>query len=88
MWRIVRPSGSLVLGTPGYGRWLCRVLKRIYGKALPGVYVHEHITRYTRDELAGRLRAAGYEILDCQYVRFCEMIVKARKPLTSGPRRA
>ena len=29
-----------------------------------------------------------YDIVACQYVGFCEMIFKARKPLTSGPRTA
>ena len=57
-------------------------------KILVGAYAHEHITHYTREEVARRLRAAGYGILDCRYVGFCEMIFKARKPLTSGPRPA
>jgi hypothetical protein len=26
------------------------------------------------------LLTAGYEVLDCRYVGFCEMIFKARKP--------
>src|SRR5207249_10814665 len=65
---------------PDYGRWLWWVLEWVYGKVLPGAYAHEHITRYTRDELARRLRAAGYEILAWKYVGSCEMIFKARKP--------
>jgi len=88
MWRVLRPGGILVVGTPDYGRWLWWILEWVYGKVLPGAYAHEHITRYTRDELAGRLRAAGYEILDWKYVVSCEMIFKARKPIASGPRTA
>src|SRR5438309_4339409 len=88
MWRVLRPGGVLVLGTPDYGRWLWWVLEWIYGKVLIGAYAYEHITHYTREDLARRLRAAGYEILDCRYVGFCEMIFKARKPLKSGPRPA
>jgi len=80
MWRVLRPGGLLILGTPDYGRWLWWVLEWIYGKVLPGAYAHEHITRFTRQQLATRLQAVGYEILDCQYVGFCEMIFKARKP--------
>jgi len=80
MWRVLRPGGILVVGTPDYGRWLWWVLEWVYGKVLPGAYAHEHITRYTRDELARRLRAAGYEILAWKYVGSCEMIFKARKP--------
>jgi dolichol-phosphate mannosyltransferase len=81
MWRVLRPGGILVLGTPDYGRWLWWVLEWIYGKVLPGAYAHEHITHFTRAELSARLQAVGYEILDCRYVGFCEMIFKARKPL-------
>lgn len=80
MWRVLQPGGILIIGTPDYGRWLWWVVEWIYGKVLPGAYAQEHVTRFSREELAGRLRAAGYEILDCQYVGFCEMIFKARKP--------
>jgi SAM-dependent methyltransferase len=80
MWRVLRPGGILVVGTPDYGRWLWWILEWIYGKVLPGAYAHEHITHFTREEVVRRLRAIGYEILDCQYVGLCEMIFKARKP--------
>jgi SAM-dependent methyltransferase len=80
-WRVLRPGGTLVLGTPDYGRWLWTALERIYGVIHPGGYAEEHITHFTRDSLAARLRAAGFEILDCRYVGFCEMIFKASKPV-------
>lgn len=83
MWRVLRPGGILILGTPDYSRRLWWVLEWIYGKLLPSAYAQEHITHFTRKELSGRLRAAGYEILDYRYVGFCEMIFKARKPRTS-----
>lgn len=85
MGRVLRPRGILILGTPDYGRWLWWVLEWIYGKVLPGAYAKEHITHYTREEVTRRLRAAGYEILDCRYVGFCEMIFKARKPAAVAP---
>jgi SAM-dependent methyltransferase len=88
MWRVLRPGGVLIVGTPDYGRWLWWVLEWIYGKVLPGAYAHEHIAHYTRGDLARRLRAAGHEILDCRYVGFCEMIFKVRKPPISDPSRA
>jgi len=80
MWRVLRPGGILIVGTPDYGRWFWWVLEWIYGKVLPGAYAHEHITHFTREALTARLQAAGYEILDCRYVGFCEMIFKTRKP--------
>lgn len=85
MGRVLRPGGILILGTPDHGRWLWRVLEWIYWRVLPGAYAHQPITHFTREALGGRLRAAGYEILDCRYVGFCEMIFKARKPGPSGP---
>ena len=86
MWRVLRPGGTLILGTPDYGRWLWWVLEWMYGKLLPGAYAKEHITHFTREELARRLRAAGYEVVDCRYVGFSEMIFKARKPARPGAR--
>jgi SAM-dependent methyltransferase len=83
MARVLRPGGILILGTPDYGRPLWWVLEWIYGKVLPGAYAKEHVTHFTRAGLAARLRAAGYEILDCRYVGFCEMIFKARRPSVS-----
>ncbi len=80
MWRVLKPGGILILGTPDYNRRLWWVLEWIYGKLLPGAYAHEHITHFTRKEVTDRLRSAGYNILECRYVGFCEMIFKARKP--------
>ena len=80
MWRVLRPGGTLVLGTPDYDRWSWVALEWIYGKVLPGAYAHEHITRYTRKSLTEKIVARGFEILDCQYVGYSEMIFKARKP--------
>ena len=79
MYRILRPGGTLVLGTPDYARRLWLVLEWIYGKVMPGAYAHEHITRFTRRTLHQRLVESGFEVLDCRYVGYCEMIFKARR---------
>jgi dolichol-phosphate mannosyltransferase len=84
MWRVLRPGGTLILGTPDYDRWSWVALEWIYGKVLPGGYAHEHITHYTRQNLAENIVARGFEILDCQYVGYSEMIFKARKPKTAA----
>lgn len=81
MGRVLQPGGIVIVGTPDYGRLLWWVLEWIYGKVHPHAYAHEHITHFTWAALAARLRAEGFEILDCQYVGFCEMIFKGRKPL-------
>ena len=79
MTRVLRPGGTLILGTPDYGRRLWWILEWIYGRVLPGAYAHEHITHYTRADCLARLAAHGYAIEDLRYVGFCEMIFKARK---------
>ncbi len=80
--RILRPGGTLVLGTPDYGRWLWWMLEYCYGKILPGAYAHEHIKHYTRASLTERLRAYGYAIPEIRYVGFCEMIFRTTKAAT------
>ena len=70
MWRVLRPGGTLILGTPDYDRWLWVALEWIYGKVLPGAYAHEHITHYTRKSLAEKIIARGFEIVDCRYVGY------------------
>lgn len=77
--RVLRPGGTLVVGTPDYGRPLWPILEWIYGKVLPGAYAHEHVTHLTRDELERRLDAHAFDVLDLRYVGFCEMIFKARR---------
>jgi SAM-dependent methyltransferase len=79
MTRVLRPGGTLVLGTPDYGRRLWWILEWLYGKILPGAYAHEHITHFSQASLAARLRALGYTIHDLRYVGFCEMIFRATK---------
>ena len=85
MTRVLRPRGTLILGTPDYGRWLWWILEWIYGRTLPGAYAHEHITHYTRASLTERLTASGYTIQNLKYVGFCEMIFQATKAATPDP---
>lgn len=84
MWRVLKPGGTMIIGTPDYSRKLWWVLEWIYGKVLPQAYAEEHITHYTRASLEARLRSRSLEILDCRYVGACEMIFKTRKPVPSG----
>jgi SAM-dependent methyltransferase len=85
--RVLRSGGTLVLGTPDYGRILWHLVEWVYGRVAPGGYADEHITHFDRQELERRLDALNYERLDCQYVGFCEMILKARKREDPAARR-
>lgn len=86
--RVLAPGGSLILGTPDYGRLLWRAIEWCYGKLLPDAYAGEHITHFARRGLAARLRAMGFDVERYRYVFGCEMIFKARKPREAAlPRR-
>lgn len=81
--RVLKPGGTLIVGTPDYGRPLWWLIEWIYGRVLPGAYAHEHITHFTRRTLARRLAALGFEVAERRYVGGCEMILRA---IASGPR--
>lgn len=88
MVRVLAPGGTLVLGTPDYGRWIWRFLEGLYKKVFPQGYATEHINRYTRRSLRRELEAMGLTVLDVQYVGASEMIFKASKPPGARPARA
>ncbi len=77
--RVLKPGGSLVLGTPDYGRWQWRFVEWVYGRVMPNAYADEHITHYTFDSLRKRLDMHGFDILDHRYVFQGELIIQARK---------
>jgi dolichol-phosphate mannosyltransferase len=81
MTRVLRPGGTLVLGTPDYGRRLWGMLEWVYGKVLPGAYAKEHITHFTQAGLARRLADAGYTVEALAYVGGCEMIFRATRSM-------
>ncbi|HEX9234813.1 MAG TPA: methyltransferase domain-containing protein, partial [Actinomycetota bacterium] len=80
MVRVLAPGGTLVLGTPDYGRWIWRTLEGLYKKVFPQGYATEHINPYTRRELRRELETLGLTVMDVQYVAASEMIFKAVKP--------
>jgi dolichol-phosphate mannosyltransferase len=80
MVRVLAPGGTLVLGTPDYGRWIWRALEGLYKKIFPQGYATEHINPYTRRELRKEIERLGLTVLDVQYVGGSEMIFRAEKP--------
>ena len=77
--RVLRPGGTLIAGTPDYGRWRWWAIEWVYGRVLPGAYAHEHVTHYTRAGLAASLARHGFAVLDVRYVGGSEMIFLARR---------
>lgn len=78
--RVLKPGGTLILGTPDYSSFLWPKIEWFYGKLLPGAYGNQHITHYTYQQVCEMLREHGFEVLDCKYICRSEMIFKARKP--------
>jgi dolichol-phosphate mannosyltransferase len=77
--RVLEPGGRLILGTPDYDRWRWRALEALYGRLSPGGYADEHITHYSRSNLAAYLVARGFTIDKVEYVGGSEMIFALRK---------
>jgi len=80
MVRVLSPGGTLVLGTPDYGRWIWRALEGLYKRVFPQGYATEHINPYTRRELRQEIERLGLTVMDVQYVGGSEMIFMAQKP--------
>jgi len=83
--RVLEPGGRLILGTPDYDRWRWRAMEWVYGKVSPGGYADEHITHYSRENLAAYLTARDMTIESVHYVGGSEMIFSLRTA-TSGER--
>jgi hypothetical protein len=79
MRRILKDRGTLILGTPDYGRWSWRVIEGLYHRLIPGGYADEHITQYTREGLVHSMEELGFTLLDVKYVLGSEMILLLRK---------
>ncbi len=77
--RVLRDGGTLIIGTPDYGRVSWLVIEYFYHMLLPGAYAEQHITHYTSESLEKALRDNGFEILESRYVGGSELIIRARK---------
>ncbi len=77
--RVHRTGGTLVLGTPDYGRRSWRVIEGAYRIAAPGGYADEHITHYTHGPLRSLIVALGYRHVRSEYVLGSEMILTFEK---------
>ena len=88
MHRVLRPGGLLILGTPDYATWSWPLIEWLYHTAVPGGYVDEHISHYTRTDLERILEVMGYDQLGAGYVFGSELIVCARKTAAAPPPQA
>ena len=77
--RVLKPGGALVLGTPDYANWQWRLIEAIYERVMPGAYADEHISHYSKAELAEHFAALGLEVEEVRYILKGELIMKMRK---------
>jgi dolichol-phosphate mannosyltransferase len=81
LFRVLKPGGRLVLGTPDYDRWEWVWMERLYGWFAPGGYADEHITHYTRRDLVHHFQGRGFTLEAVHYILRGELILAFRKPL-------
>ena len=77
--RVLRPGGTLILGTPDYSRRRWRMIEWLYKRVAPGAYGDEHITRYDARQLRELLAEQGFEIQEQRYICGAELIIRARR---------
>jgi hypothetical protein len=75
----LKTGGTLVIGTPDYGRVQWRIIERLYKILLPSGYGDEHITQYTRQLLTEELAEAGFGIVRYRYILGAELIIQCIK---------
>jgi dolichol-phosphate mannosyltransferase len=80
MWRVLRPGGMLIIGTPDYATWQWRTIEPLYGMLMPWAYKDEHITHYTRADLGRIMERMGFVHEETAYVARAELIMRYRKP--------
>ncbi|HUA33468.1 MAG TPA: glycosyltransferase [Candidatus Binataceae bacterium] len=79
MRRVLRPGGTLIIGTPDYATIGWRTIEPIYGVLMPGGYKDEHITHYTRESLTEILKRHGFEVEEAAYIARSELIMRCRR---------
>lgn len=77
--RVLKPRGTLVIGTPDYGRRWWNFIEWVYCRILPNAYTDEHISHYNRHMLIDLLAEHGFRVRGYKYVYGGELIIRAEK---------
>jgi SAM-dependent methyltransferase len=80
MWRVLKPGGILVIGTPDYATLGWQIIEPLYGRLMPGGYRDEHITHYTRESLTSILVRYGFVHEETSYIARSELLMRFRRP--------
>lgn len=77
--RVIRPGGTLIIGTVDYASPLWPTIERIYGFLMPHAYADEHISHYTLSSLKERLDQFGFTFETVKTILGGEITVRARR---------
>jgi dolichol-phosphate mannosyltransferase len=77
--KVLKPGGTLILGTPDYTKPMWNFLERIYKIVQPKGYAHEHINHYSFLRLNKILSEQGFKISSYKYLFWSIVIIKAHK---------
>jgi dolichol-phosphate mannosyltransferase len=76
--RVIKPGGTLLLGTVDYGTPIWPTIERIYEFLMPHAYAEEHISHYTLESLQKKIADFGFETLEVKTILRGEITLKAR----------
>ena len=77
--RVLKPGGTLIIGTPDYGGWQWPLIEWFYARIAPGAYADEHVNPYTFKELREALEERGCSVVEVGMICKAELILKAVK---------
>jgi SAM-dependent methyltransferase len=80
--RVLKPNGTLVVGTPDYATRAWRIIEPLYGTLKPGGYKDEHVTHFTRASLVRLLHLLGcrVDVTSCTFGDLTLMAIKTAAP--------
>ena len=67
VYRILKPGGLLLLGTPNEGVWFWQLAYRLQPRMLR---TSDHVQFYTAETLAEKCRAAGFSVTDVKHIGY------------------
>lgn len=79
IYRIAKPGGSVILGTPDFNRLSWNITEFFYDILMPFAYGEEHCTHYSNKTLREEMRRVGLKIQRSVYLFGSSLFVVARK---------
>jgi dolichol-phosphate mannosyltransferase len=78
MRRVLKPGGTLILGTPDYSTRVSPSIEPIYRLLMPGGYNNDDITHYTRDQVLELMTQYGFSVEETAYAGR-ELLLRCQK---------